>query len=133
MSEHNKSTSVRSVKSTESARLLAAAKKASLQVEAEELEKSYQLEMEGLKLKFKAKKHEVESAIKRTEAEEKVLADGDGKNPNEYISVVDAKAEEERKRKNVQDWMERNEEYDRILKEFTKEQQNKANERTTTK
>jgi hypothetical protein len=91
-----------SERTTDSARLQLAAKKAALRVQAEELEKSYELEMEGLKLKFKAKKQEMECNIKMAEAEERVLAEGDLEgyvDPSERIPVVGLQEEEKKKGK----------------------------------
>ena len=73
-----KSTAAKSSKkSTESTRLRATAIRVSLQVEAEEMQKLYELEVEGLKLKFKKKQHDLKCSIKMTEAVEKVLAEED--------------------------------------------------------
>jgi hypothetical protein len=113
-----------SERTTDSARLQLAAKKAALRVQAEELEKSYELEMEGLKLKFKAKKQEMECNIKMAEAEERVLAEGDLEgyvDPSERIPVVGLQEEEKKRRKTVEDWFERNEEHDKELQYLTNE------------
>ena len=73
-----KSTAAKSSKkSAESARLRATAIRASVQVEAEEMQKLYELEVEGLKLKFTKKQHDLKCSIKMAEAVEKVLAEED--------------------------------------------------------
>ena len=115
-----------STKSTESARLRATARRASLQVEAEEMQKLYELEVEGLKLKFKKKQHDLECSIKMAEAVEKVLAEDQETEKPEMLMPIEtdlAVLKENTKQKEIQDWIKRNDEYDKVWKMYANEQE----------
>ena len=123
-----KSTSAKSsTKSTESAPLRATARKASLQVEAEEMQKLYEFDVEGLKLKFKKKQHDLECSIKMAEAVEKVLAEEDQETKKPKILMLietDLVALKENTKQNeIHDWIKRNNEYDKVWKTCANEQE----------